>query len=120
MGKEYLVEGAMLMCVNGSSFNMLKIPIGHGYTSAGKKKANCRDCGKGGRGRGPDYGQCTPLQKRRRHHASDLGLGLRKRDRLGRIHEAVPEGGQVGSRKEPDVPGIRRQSYQHEHREFHL
>lgn len=44
MGKEYLVEGAMLMCVNGSSFNMLKIPIGHGYTSAGKKKANCRDC----------------------------------------------------------------------------
>lgn len=85
MGKEYLVEGAMLMCVNGSSFNMLKIPIGHGYTSAGKKKANCRGGGKGGRGRGPDYGQRTPLQKRRRHHASDLGPGLRERDRQGQL-----------------------------------
>lgn len=44
MGKEYLVEGAVLMCVNGGECGMLKIPAGHGYTSGGKKKANCTDC----------------------------------------------------------------------------
>lgn len=44
MGKEYLVEGATLMCVNGGSFGELKIPKGHGYTSGGRKKANCKDC----------------------------------------------------------------------------
>lgn len=44
MGKEYLVEGAKLMCVNGGSFCELKIPKGHGYTSGGRKKANCKDC----------------------------------------------------------------------------
>lgn len=44
MAKEYLVEGAILVCVNGSRPAVLKIPNGHGYTSGGKEKANCGDC----------------------------------------------------------------------------
>ncbi len=44
--KEHLVEGAVLMCINGSKKSMLKVPVGHGYTSGGKKKANCKDCKK--------------------------------------------------------------------------
>ena len=44
MGKEYLVEGAQLMCVHGGEHTFLQIPKGHGYTSGGKKKANCLDC----------------------------------------------------------------------------
>lgn len=44
MGKEYLVEGAKLMCVSGCNITTLQIPEGHGYTSGGKKKANCKDC----------------------------------------------------------------------------
>ncbi len=44
MGKEYLVEGAKLMCVQGDRHTFLQIPKGHGYTSGGKKKANCLDC----------------------------------------------------------------------------
>lgn len=44
MGKEYLVEGAVLVCVNGGDTSLLTIPEGHGYTSGGKKKANCKDC----------------------------------------------------------------------------
>ncbi|WP_024347824.1 DUF6531 domain-containing protein [Lacrimispora indolis] len=42
--KEYLVEGAKLYCVNGGCIMQLKLPTGHGYTSGGKKKANCKDC----------------------------------------------------------------------------
>lgn len=42
--KEYLVEGAKLCCVNGSEITQLAVPSGHGYTSGGKKKANCKDC----------------------------------------------------------------------------
>ena len=42
--KEYLVEGAKLFCVNGSNITQLKLPTGHGYTSGGKKKVNCKDC----------------------------------------------------------------------------
>ena len=44
MGKEYLVEGARLMCIHGSEVSLLKVPVGHGYISGGRKKANCRDC----------------------------------------------------------------------------
>lgn len=44
MDKDYLVEGAKLKCINGSKCSYLKIPVGHGYTPSGKKKANCRDC----------------------------------------------------------------------------
>lgn len=47
MGNEslqYLVEGAKLICVNGSGITQLKIPKSHNYTSGGKKKANCKDC----------------------------------------------------------------------------
>ncbi len=44
MGKEYLVEGAKLVCIHGSDFSLLKIPEGHGYISGGKQKANCKDC----------------------------------------------------------------------------
>lgn len=44
MRKEYLVEGAKLICLNGSMVSTLKIPHGHGYTSGGKKKATCKDC----------------------------------------------------------------------------
>lgn len=44
MADEYLVEGAMLICVNGGSPVFLKIPNGHGYLSGGKEKANCGDC----------------------------------------------------------------------------
>ncbi len=44
MGREYLVEGAMLMCLNGTNPTKLKVPGGHGYTSGGKNKANCKDC----------------------------------------------------------------------------
>ncbi|MFW6678298.1 DUF6531 domain-containing protein [Lacrimispora sp. AGF001] len=42
--KEYLVEGVKLFCVNGSNITQLKLPTGHGYTSGGKKKVNCKDC----------------------------------------------------------------------------
>ena len=42
--KEYLVEGAKLMCVNGSCMTQLKLPNNHNYTSGGKQKANCQDC----------------------------------------------------------------------------
>ena len=42
--KQYLVEGARLMCTNGDSTAELKIPEGHGYYSGGRKKANCKDC----------------------------------------------------------------------------
>lgn len=42
--KQYLVEGARLMCVNGGSIVELKLPEGHGYFSGGRKKANCKDC----------------------------------------------------------------------------
>ena len=44
MGKEYLVEGAKLVCIHGSDFSLLEVPEGHGYTSGGKQKANCKDC----------------------------------------------------------------------------
>lgn len=44
MGKEYLVEGAELICIQGGKVSLLKIPNGHGYVSNGKKKANCKDC----------------------------------------------------------------------------
>lgn len=44
MGKDYLVNGAKLMCICGSEIGKLKIPKGHGYTSKKKKKANCKDC----------------------------------------------------------------------------
>nr|WP_303619901.1 PAAR-like protein [Enterocloster clostridioformis] len=42
--KQYLVEGAKLICVNGSIITELKVPQSHNYTSGGKKKANCKDC----------------------------------------------------------------------------
>ena len=42
--REYLVEGAQLMCINGNAVGQLRIPKGHGYTSGGRKKANCLDC----------------------------------------------------------------------------
>lgn len=42
--KQYLVEGAKLVCVNGSIITELKVPQSHNYTSGGKKKANCKDC----------------------------------------------------------------------------
>lgn len=41
---EYLVEGAKLVCVNGSCVTQLKLPKNHNYTSGGKQKANCKDC----------------------------------------------------------------------------
>lgn len=41
---QYLVEGAKLMCVNGSCITQLKLPENHNYTSGGKQKANCKDC----------------------------------------------------------------------------
>ncbi len=44
MGKDYLVNGAKLVCICGSKIGKLKIPKGHGYTSKKKEKANCRDC----------------------------------------------------------------------------
>lgn len=44
MGKDYLVNGAKLICICGSKIGKLKIPKGHGYTSKKKKKANCKDC----------------------------------------------------------------------------
>ncbi|MCI9109747.1 MAG: DUF4280 domain-containing protein, partial [Lachnospiraceae bacterium] len=37
MGKEYLVEGARLMCIHGSEVSLLKVPVGHGYISGGRK-----------------------------------------------------------------------------------
>lgn len=32
------------MCIHGSEVSLLKVPVGHGYISGGRKKANCRDC----------------------------------------------------------------------------
>lgn len=42
--KEYLVQGAKLMCVHGAEITELLIPESHNYTSGGKVKANCKDC----------------------------------------------------------------------------
>lgn len=42
--KEYLVEGAQLICIRGSQATKLLVPEGHNYDSGGKKKANCCDC----------------------------------------------------------------------------
>lgn len=39
MGKRYLVEGAKLRCLRGSQSSNLLIPVSHGYTAKGKKKA---------------------------------------------------------------------------------
>lgn len=44
MGKDYLVKGAKLMCVNGKGIVYLDIPKGHGYDEKGREKANCIDC----------------------------------------------------------------------------
>lgn len=44
MGKEYLVDGAQLMCVNGEGTSRLTIKKGHGVDTKGRKKANCLDC----------------------------------------------------------------------------
>ena len=38
MGKEYLVEGAKLVCIHGSDFSLLEVPEGHGYTSGGNRR----------------------------------------------------------------------------------
>lgn len=43
-GEDYLVEGAQLICVNGSEVSVLKIPETHSYTSGERRKANCKDC----------------------------------------------------------------------------
>ena len=39
MGKRYLVEGAKLWCLWGSKSSNLLVPVSHGYTAKGKKKA---------------------------------------------------------------------------------
>lgn len=39
MGKRYLVEGAKLWCLRGSQSSNLLVPVSHGYTAKGKKKA---------------------------------------------------------------------------------
>lgn len=44
MGKDYLVDGAQLICVNGVGTSRLTIKEGHGYYEKGKKKVNCLDC----------------------------------------------------------------------------
>ena len=44
MGKDYLVKGAKLMCVNGKGIVELDIPQEHGYDEKGRAKANCTDC----------------------------------------------------------------------------
>ena len=44
MGKDYLVKGAKLMCVNGKGIVELDIPKEHGYDEKGRAKANCMDC----------------------------------------------------------------------------
>lgn len=44
MGKEYLVEGAELICVNGKGIKKLKIEEKRGCTENGNEKANCKDC----------------------------------------------------------------------------
>ncbi|MDE6903581.1 MAG: hypothetical protein K2P76_01305 [Lachnospiraceae bacterium] len=42
MGKDYLVNGAKLVCICGSKIGKLKIPKGHGDASKKKKKALCK------------------------------------------------------------------------------
>lgn len=44
MGKEYLVDGAKLVCVCGNKPGELIIPRSHNYISKERKKANCKDC----------------------------------------------------------------------------
>lgn len=44
MGKEYLVSGAKLKCVNGEGISELKVTRDHGYKQKGKAKANRGDC----------------------------------------------------------------------------
>ena len=58
MGKnEYLVSGAQLKCTSGSEPGWLRIPVGHGYTSGGKNKANCEDCVE--KDNIPYFGKCS-------------------------------------------------------------
>lgn len=47
MGKEYLVEGAKLICINGDKPCYLKVSNGRRYKSGGRNKANCLDCKEG-------------------------------------------------------------------------
>ena len=44
MGKDYLVDGAGLICVNGTGVKKLCVKKKRGYKENGKEKANCRDC----------------------------------------------------------------------------
>lgn len=44
MGKDYLVNGAKLICVCGSMLSSLKVSRNKMYTSGNKEKANCKDC----------------------------------------------------------------------------
>ena len=44
MGKDYLVNGARLICVNGTGVRQLCVKKKRGYKENGKEKANCRDC----------------------------------------------------------------------------
>lgn len=74
MGKEYLVEGAKLICVQGGKCSFLKIPGGHGYTSGGKKKANCADCKKNINI--SDFGSC---KKNERTHMCKGYMELKKK-----------------------------------------
>lgn len=43
MGKEYLVDGAQLTCVNGVGVSRLTVKKNHGVNEKGRKKANCTD-----------------------------------------------------------------------------
>lgn len=44
MGKDYLVDGARLVCVNGTGVRELHVQEERGYKENGKEKANCKDC----------------------------------------------------------------------------
>lgn len=59
--KEYLVEGAKLICIRADSPVELHIPEGHNYDSGGKKKANCMDCQKNKNI--PCFGKCSKNTK---------------------------------------------------------
>lgn len=84
--KEYLVEGAKLFCVNGGCITQLKIPEGHGYTSGGKKKANCKDCK--ACENIPFFGEC---KKNERTHQCDGFMELTEKWENTGIPSSKPE-----------------------------
>ncbi len=84
MEKEYLVEGAKLVCIRGNQVTELHIPEGHNYDNEGRKIANCMDCEKDKNIR--CFGECSKNEQNGRCEAlmeldkSWINLGVSQKE----------------------------------------